>query len=417
MPEFLKLTPIKQALDILLSHLKVEVLSERVRTIDALGRVTAKPVYSSIPLPQFPRSTMDGYAVRASDTFGASEGLPAYLHVIGEIAMGSTPGFDIQSGEAGLIHTGGMLPDSCNAVVMLEYTQQVGVDTVEILRPVAVGENTIKVGEDVQEGEEVIHSGVFIRPPEVGGLAALGIVELEVTRKPVVGIISTGDELVPLDHELSPGQVRDINSYTLSTLMIQAGAIPKRYGIVPDQAEKLDSVAAGALNECDVVLITAGSSASARDLTAQVINQLGPPGVLVHGVAIKPGKPTILALCNHKVVIGLPGNPVSAFVVAGFFVVPVVESLLGLSNIAVYPRMHARLSTNLPSEAGREDWVAGRLYSDQSGYIVDPIFSKSNLIFSLVRANCLIRVPLDANGLPGNTIVEVQLLSFASLPK
>jgi molybdopterin molybdotransferase len=417
MPEFLKLTPIKQALETLLSNVEVSITYESVKTINALGRVTAKPIHSPIPLPQFPRSTVDGYAVRASDTFGASEGLPAYLHVVGEIHMGSSPSFDIHSGESGLIHTGGMLPNSCNAVVMIEYTQQVGEDMVEILRPAAVGENTIKVAEDVREGEEVIHGGVRIRPPEIGGLAALGLMELEVARKPLVGIISTGDEVVPPDHGLSPGQVRDINSYTLSALMVQAGGIPKCYGIIPDQAEQLYSVAARALNECDVVLITAGSSASARDLTAQVINRLGSPGVLVHGVAIKPGKPTILGVCNHKVVIGLPGNPVSAFVVAGFFVVPVVESLLGLSNVAVYPRLHARLSTNLPSEAGREDWVAGRLYSDQSGYMVDPIFSKSNLIFSLVRANCLIRVPLDANGLPGDTIVEVQLLSFTSLPK
>ncbi len=417
MPEFLKLTPIKQALEVLLSHVEVNIGSERVKTIDALGRVTAKPVISPIPLPQFPRSTMDGYAVRASDTFGASEGLPAYLHVKGEIHMGTTPGFDIQAGEAGLIHTGGMLPNSCNAVVMLEHTQKVGEDTVEILRPVAVGENTIKVGEDVQEGEEVIQRGERIHPPEMGGLAALGIVELEVVRKPVVGIISTGDEVVPPDHDLLPGQVRDVNSYTLSSLMELSGASPKRYGIIPDQADKLLSISARALNECDMVLIAAGSSASARDITAQVINQLGSPGLLVHGVAIKPGKPTILAVCSHKVVIGLPGNPVSAFVVAGFFAVPVVESLLGLSNVAVYPRIPARLSNNLPSEAGREDWVAGRLYSNQSGYVVDPIFSKSNLIFSLVRANCLIRVPLDANGLSADTIVEVQLLSFSSLPK
>jgi molybdopterin molybdotransferase len=417
MPEFLKLTPIKQALETLLSHVEVNIVSERIKTIDALGRVTAKPVQSPIPLPQFPRSTMDGYAVRANDTFGASEGLPAYLHVVGEVLMGSSPGFDINPGEAGVIHTGGMLPNSCNAVVMLEYTQPVGTDTVEILRPAAVGENTIKIGEDVKEGEEVIHRGVRIRPPEVGGLAALGVMELEVARRPVVGIISTGDEVVPPDHDLSPGQVRDINSYTLATLMIQAGAIPKRYGIIPDQPGELLSIATQALTECDVLLIAAGSSASARDLTARVINQLGTPGVLVHGVAIKPGKPTILAICNHKVVIGLPGNPVSALVVAGFFVVPVVESLLGLSNVATYARIHARLSTNLASEAGREDWIAGRLYMDQSGYVVDPIFSKSNLIFSLVRANCLIRVPLDANGLAADTIVEVQLLSFTSLPK
>ena len=250
--------------------------------------------------------------------------------MIGEVLMGNTPGFDINPGETGLIHTGGMLPESSNAVVMIEYTQAVGADTVEILRSVAVGENIIKVGEDVQTGEEVISSGVRIRPAEIGGLAALGIPELAVAKKPIIGIISSGDEVVPPEGKLLPGQVRDINSYSLSALLDQAGAIPKRYGIFPDQANILDEISKQALNECDVLVITAGSSASARDLDCRGDQPIRPPGVFVHGVNIKPGKPTILAICNHKVVIGLPGNPVSALVIAGLFVVPVVESLLGL---------------------------------------------------------------------------------------
>src|SRR4030042_4696330 len=303
MPEFLKLIPRQKALQILLSQMQVSVSRERIKTINTLGRVTVEAICSPIPMPQFPRSTVDGYAVRANDTFGASESLPAYLRVIGEIHMGSSPGFDINHGETGLIHTGGMLPDSCNAVVMLEYTQPVGADTGEILRSVAVSEKTLKVGEDVQTGEEVIKPGVRIRPAEIGGLAALGILEIEVDKKPMGGIISSGDEVVPPGGTILPGQVRDINSYSLSALIDQVGGIPRRYGIFPDQAAQLKSVAAQAMEECDMVIITAGSSASARDLTAKVINTLGSPGVLVHGVNIKPGKPTILAVCNHKVVI------------------------------------------------------------------------------------------------------------------
>jgi molybdopterin molybdotransferase len=411
MPEFLKLIPIQQALQILLSQAQVKIIPERINTLNALGRVTAESICSPLPLPPFPRSTVDGYAVRANDTFGASESLPAYLRVIGEIQMGSSPGFDINPGETGLIHTGGMLPESCNAVVMIEHTQPVSGDTVEILRSVAVGENIIKVGEDVQLGQEVIPSGMRIRPAEIGGLAALGILELKVARKPIFGIISSGDEVIPPDGILLPGQVRDINSYSLSALLDQTGAIPKRYGIFPDQADILEAICIRAMDECDVLVITAGSSASARDLTANVINKLGSPGVLVHGVNIKPGKPTILAICNHKVVIGLPGNPVSALVIAGLFVVPVVESLLGLSTVGMRPRLLARLSTNIPSQAGREDWVAARLYFDQEEYRVDPIFSKSNLIFSLVRANSMVRVPADATGLSASELVEVFLLT------
>jgi molybdopterin molybdotransferase len=419
MPEFLKLIPIQQALQLLLSRLEVSVTRERVHTIDSLGRVTAEAVYSPIPLPPFPRSTVDGYAVRAADTFGASESLPAYLRLVGEVNMGSSPDFDIQPGETGVIHTGGMLPDSCNAVVMMEYTQAVGQDMVEVLRAAAAGENIIKVGEDVQTGEEVIRAGVRVRSAEIGGLLAMGILELEVAKKPVVGIISTGDEVVPPEADLLPGQVRDINSFSLSALIEQAGAVPRRYGIFPDQIDRLETAAAMAMDECDAVLLTAGSSASARDLTARVINSLGSPGVLVHGVSIKPGKPTILAVCNHKVVIGLPGNPVSALVIAGTFVVPVIESLLGLADPGIHFRLQARLTTNVPSQAGREDWVAARMYSepseDLSGaaitYKVDPIFSKSNLIFSLVRANCMIHVPADATGLSAGDLVEVKLLS------
>jgi molybdopterin molybdotransferase len=410
MPEFLKLIPTQQALQILLSSLEIKVTSERVRTIDALGRVTAASIRSSIPLPTFPRSTVDGYALRAADTFGASESLPAYLRLIGEIHMGSAPGFDINQGEAGMIHTGGMLPDSSNAVVMLEYTQTIGTDTIEIYRPVAVGENIIKVGEDVEVGEEVIQAGVRIRPAEIGGMAAEGIVEVEVARKPIVGILSSGDEVVAPEENIMPGQVRDINSYSLSALLERSGAIPKRYGVFPDKYEQILNAAKHTLAECDTVVITAGSSASARDLTARVINQLGSPGVLVHGVGIKPGKPTILAVCEHKPVIGLPGNPVSALVIAGLFVVPVVESLLGLTKVGQHTKFQARLSTNVPSQAGREDWVAACLVSENAGYRVDPIFSKSNLIFSLVRANCMIRIPPDATGLSAGDMVEVYLL-------
>jgi len=411
MPEFLKLIPAQQALEILLSHVEVKENKERVKTIDSLGRVTAQTISSPIPLPPFPRSTVDGYAVRAADTFGASDSLPAYLNLIGEVNMGSAVDFDISQGEAAIIHTGGMLPGSCNAVVMVEYTQSVNENTVEIFRSVAPGENIIKVGEDVFVGEEVIKCGVRIRPAEIGGISALGILEIDVAKKPVVGLISSGDEVVPPENKLMPGQVRDINSYTLSALIDRTGGIARRYGIFPDDFQKIKIVAEQAFDECDMLVITAGSSASVRDITADVINTLGTPGVLVHGVSIKPGKPTILAVCDHKVVIGLPGNPVSALVIAGFYVVPVIELLLGLPGAGSYIRFQARVTTNVPSLAGREDWVAGHLSSDASGYIVEPIFSKSNLIFSLVRANCLIRVPADATGLSAGELVEIQLLN------
>ncbi len=243
---------------------------------------------------------MDGYAVRAADTFGASDSLPAYLRLVGEVPMGATTDLALQAGECALIHTGGMLPDQADAVVMVEHTQSARLGEVEIFHAAAVGENVIHKGEDVTQGEQVIGQGVRLRPQEIGGLMALGITQVRVFRRLRVGLISSGDEVIPPAQELLPGQVRDVNSYSLGALVEQNGAIPVQYGIVPDRAEALRATAKQALAECDLVLITAGSSASARDLTSQVISELGKPGVLVHGVSVRPGKPTILAVCDGK---------------------------------------------------------------------------------------------------------------------
>jgi molybdopterin molybdotransferase len=409
MAEFLKLIPPLDALDILLKDFSHTPQTEEIETASALGRVILSPVFAPYPLPSFPRSTVDGYAVRAADTFGASESLPGYLQVIGEVPMGAAPGLSIAPAQSAVIHTGGMLPEGANAVVMLEYTQTVRAQEVEILRAVSVGENVIQVGEDVIEGQEVIPAGRRLRPAEIGGLMALGITRITVSRRPRVGILSSGDEVVPPGVELAPGQVYDVNSFSLSALVEETGGVPWRYGIIPDQAHEMRRVAAKALQECDLVIITAGSSASARDLTAQVINEMGKPGVLVHGVNIKPGKPTILAVCDGKVMIGLPGNPVSALVIAYMFVVPVVERLMGLAHPPPRASVLARLSLNLPSQAGREDWVAVRLSRQPDGFLAEPVFGKSNLIFTLARADGMVRIPPPATGLSAGEVVEVIL--------
>jgi molybdopterin molybdotransferase len=243
----------------------------------------------------------------------------------------------------------------------------------------------------------------------------LGITRVQVACRPRIAILSTGDEVIPPDHEIGPGQVRDINSYTLSALVEKAGGEPVRHGIISDRAGDLLAAASRALGECDTLVITAGSSASVRDLTSQVINQLGPPGVLVHGIDVRPGKPTILAVCKEqqsgrlKPVIGLPGNPVSALVIAGLFVVPVVETQLGVKRPRPKPAVRARLTLNVASQAGREDWVPVRLRSEQHGYEAEPIFGKSNLIFTLARADGLLRIPPDATGLSAGELVEVVL--------
>ncbi|MBI5954010.1 MAG: molybdopterin molybdenumtransferase MoeA [Chloroflexi bacterium] len=413
MPEFLTLLPPDQARAELFSHLSAPTVdSELVEVVHALGRFTAADVVAPHPLPDFPRTTVDGYAVRAKDTFGASDTLPAYLNMIGEVPMGDTPSFELTAGQCALIHTGGMLSKGADAVVMIEYTQSVGTE-IEIFKSVADGENVIRIGEDVAQGQLVIPKGTQLRPAEIGGLMALGVTSVGVAKKPRVGLISTGDEVIEPSQTLRPGQVRDINSYTLSALIEKAGGESIRYGIFSDQFQVLKEAAAKALSECDVLIITAGSSASTRDMTAEVIRQLGEPGVLVHGINTRPGKPTILGVCDGKAVIGLPGNPVSALVNGYLFVVPVVEKLLG-----ALPRPRASvkavLTVNLPSQAGREDWQPVRLIENRKSEIANyeavPIFGKSNLIFTLASADGLVRIPPDATGLSAGEVVEVVLI-------
>jgi molybdopterin molybdotransferase len=414
MPEFLTLLPPDEARALLLDNLSTPApATETIDVISSLGRVTAEDILAPHPLPEFPRSTVDGFAVRARDTYGASDSLPTYLSLIGEVPMGDTPSFKIGAGQCAILHTGGMLPPGADAVVMMEYTQPAREHEMEIQRAVAEGENVIRVGEDVAAEAVILPRGRRVRPAEVGGLTALGILHLRVAKSPKVGLLSTGDEVIDPSQSPRPGQVRDINSYTLAALVQKAGGEPIRYGIFGDRFEVLKEAAQKALAECDVVVITAGSSASTRDMTAEVISQLGAPGVLVHGINTRPGKPTILGVCAGKAVIGLPGNPVSALVNGYLFVAPVIEKLLGAA-----PRpqatVRAQLTVNLASQAGREDWWPVRLIvkrqAENAGYEAEPIFGKSNLIFTLANADGLLRIPPDATGLSAGEMVDVVLL-------
>lgn len=416
MPEFLTLLPPDEARALLLSYLQPIADSEEVDLSSSLGRVLAEDIVASHPLPDFERSTVDGYALRARDTHGASDSLPAYLNLTGEVLMGDAPMFQIEAGQCALIHTGGMLPYGADAVVMLEYTQRTGPDEIEIFRAVAEGENLIHIGEDVVQGQTVQQNGRQIRPAEIGGLIALGITRVNVLRKVHVGLIATGDEVIDPRQEPRRGQVRDVNSYTLKALVEKAGGIAKLYGIVPDQFDGLKTRAANALSESDLLIVTAGSSASTRDMTADVIRSLGEPGVLVHGINTRPGKPTILGMCEGKAVIGLPGNPVSALVNGYLFVVPVIEHLSGMLP-KPKPSVLAQLVLNLPSQAGREDWWPVKLIRiERSGeqaegeFQAEPIFGKSNLIFTLASADGLLRIPSNATGLSVGEIVQVFLL-------
>lgn len=414
MSEFLALVNVAEARERLFEALATQDLPRELETVpteEALDRVLAEAVVAPEKLPPFRRSTVDGFAVRAADTFGASASLPAYLELVGEVPMGAAANFGLEKGQAAVVHTGGMLPAGADAVVMLEDTQHPAEDEIEVLRSVASAENVLQAGEDLEIGGQALEAGRRLRPQELGGLAALGITEVKVARRPRVALIATGDEIVEPSAALAPGQVRDVNTTTLSALVASLGGEPVARGIVPDDYDQLLATARDSLATCDAVVITAGSSVSARDRTAEVLDELGDPGVLVHGVSIKPGKPTILAVCDGKLAMGLPGNPVSALVVAGIFLAPAIRILSGQRGPALHAEQSARLAVNVASKSGREDFLPVRLEASEEGWIAQPVYGRSNLIFTLIRADGLVRIPPESTGLPEGSSVRVQLLN------
>ncbi len=409
MPELFTVLPPHEALQKLLTHLTPRVPIETIETARALNRVLAEAPAARSPLPAFPRSTMDGYAVRAADTFGATEALPAYLTVIGESPMGGAPTQSIDRGEALIIHTGGMLPQGADAVVMIERTQKTTTTEIEVMRAVAPGENVLQVGEDVKPGDPLFAIGHLLRPQDLGGLMALGLTQVTVAQRPRVGILATGDEVIDPHAEPRPGQVRDVNTYSIGSIVERAGGRAQPGGIIRDNFETLYQAARNLLDQADALVLSAGSSVSVRDMTSDVIEKLGQPGVLVHGVSIKPGKPTILAGCDGKPVFGLPGNPVSAMVVGDLFITPTLWQLQGCARPPLRQTIRARLTHNLASVPGRVDYIQVKLIERAGELWAEPVFGKSNLIYTLVKADGMLIIPIDANGIAAGEVADVRL--------
>ena len=383
---------------------------ETVAAPDALGRVLARDVRSPEDLPTFARSTMDGFSVRARDTFGASESLPALLEVVADIPTGTVSPVRLGVGEAAGAYTGGTLADGADAVVMVERTQPADERSIEVLRPVAPGENVIQPGEDVRAGEVVLKKGRRLRAQDVGGLMALGILDAPVLRRPRVGIISTGDEIVAPSETPSAGMVRDVNTYTIAARASQCGADALALGLLPDDFEAQLAAARDGLERADALIFSAGSSLSVRDMTARVFGELGEPGVLVHGISIKPGKPTIVGAARGKPLFGLPGNPVSALTVFDLLVAPALRALSGESEPPAEATVRAILSADIPSESGREDFVPVKLSLGADGAVeAAPVFGKSNLIFTLANADGTVAVPAESGGLYAGEVVGVRL--------
>ena len=381
---------------------------ESVPREDLLHRVPAAEVPAAHPLPGFARSTVDGYAVQAADTYGASDGLPAYLELAGTVRMGQAAEVAVPAHGAVAIPTGAVIPDGADAVVMVEYTAETMPGTIEVTRPVAPGGGVVGADDDVPIGGILVSAGRPLRAPDLGLLAAAGVRAVRVHARPRVAIISTGDEVVPPDTgELTAGQVRDATASALAGLIRDAGGDPVYAGIVPDDADALIAALRGALADSDLVVISAGSSVGARDETATAVAKLGV--IWCHGLAVKPGKPTILAECGDVPLIGLPGNPLSALVVFRLVGVPLVWQLAGCDRPPPEPRTRARLTRNVASQAGRLDVIQVRLVAGAGGLCAEPLHGPSALLSVLARADGCVLIPEPATGLDAGTEVDVEL--------
>jgi molybdopterin molybdotransferase len=370
----------------------------------ALGVVPARDVTADEQLPGWARATVDGYAVRAIDTYAAAETLPAFLEVTGAVTMGRAPEGEVGPGAAMAIPTGGLLPHGADAVVMVEHTTEPMPGHVELLRGVAPGEGVLHPGEEAMPGDVLAPAGRPLRAADLGLLASAGVTEVAAHGRPRVGIVSTGDEVVPPETAtLAPGQVRDACAPALAGLVREAGGEPVLRGIVPDDAAALERTLAEAIAHDDLVVVSAGSSVGARDLTATVVARLGE--IVCHGLAVKPGKPTLLADCGGVPLIGLPGNPRSALVVFRLVGVPLVRAVAGITAPPPAPTVRAELARDVPSAAGRLDVVQVALRDG----VATPRFGSSALLGPMVHADGWLRVPEPATGLPAGTVVDVEL--------
>lgn len=383
---------------------------EKLFVEDAFARVLAQDLVAQKDMPGFRRATMDGYAVRASSTFGASESSPAWLDIAGTILMGDVPDFAIEAGQAAKISTGGMLPKGADSVVMVEHAELIDELSVEIYKSVAPLQHVIDASEDFAKKERVLSKGTFIRPQEEGLAAGLGFSQIKVYKKPRVGIISTGDEIIPIKEEPLHGKIRDINSYSLSGFISEANAIPVRYGIIKDDPAALKNAVEKALEETDMVLISGGSSVGTRDFTIEVLSALPDTKILVHGMSVSPGKPTILAKVGNKPVWGLPGQVVSAMVVFKIVVNPFLTKLKGLGQKDRTIRVQAKLTRNLSSSQGRRDFVRVELIKEDNQLLAKPVLGKSGLIRTMIHADGLLEIGDHVEGLEKDTIVDIILL-------
>lgn len=395
----------EQAKSIILSAFSsLSVKRENLPLQQCTGRVLAEDIIAPEDIPGFTRSSVDGYAVFASDTFGCSETLPTLLWQAGSVEMGHAPCTALPRGQCIYVPTGGQLPEGSDAMVMIEHAEDYGDGTIGVLKPAAPGQYCVFRGDDIKAKQLVLHKGKLLQPHDIGTLAALGIEQVPVACLPLVGILSSGDELVPIGHTPAQGQIRDVNTHLLHAAVETAGCKAKDFGICPDdRTQMLDTVAQMA-NTCDILLLSGGTSVGKKDMAPTVIAGLG--SILFHGIAVKPGKPTLCGIIQGKPMFGLPGHPAAAYFVFREFVMPLLFTMQGRS--AALPIMlQARLLASIPSNHGREEFIAVRIEYENNAYTATPLYGKSGLIALLSSANGYIRVPRNLEGLHKGEFVPV----------
>ena len=386
--------------------------SERIPTVRARARVLAEDLYSSVDLPHFHRAAMDGYAVKAKDTFGASQSLPAYLKLAGVVEMGKEATQLLGAGEAIRISTGGMMPPESDAVVMVEYTDETDAGLVEIHRSVSPWQNVIQIGDDIKKRELVFQRGRRLRAHDLGALTGVGVSSVPVYMRPRIALISTGDEIVDADTDPMPGQVRNINQHSLAGLIEGCGAKLRDWGVIRDDKDQLIRAIGEALQWSDLVLLSGGSSMGAKDIALEAILSFPDSEFIFHGISVSPGKPTIFAKACGKPIMGLPGYPVSALVIFDLFAAPMLRKIGGeeVTGINQFEKtLRATLKTNVASQIGREDYVRVTLERDSERWLATPLPSKSGAIFTLVKADGMVRIDLNQDGLEQGEQVEVIL--------
>ncbi len=402
---FTSYTKLADALEMVLSRVK-QLEPEVVPFERALNRALAEDVISRVDLPPFDRAAVDGYAVRAADTFGATESKPVKLRVVGSVGVGSAARLEVGRGEAAKVATGAPMPRGADAVVMVEQTKTEG-EHVFIFAKLPPGKNVSAKGEDVRRGEVILEKGRLLRPQEVGMLAATGNVKVKVARRPKVAILATGEELRPPGARLREGEIIDANSYSLAAAVESCGGLPRRLGMVPDDARSLRRALRKA-SGYDMALISGGSSVGEQDLVPDVIAELGE--LLFHGVAIRPGGPTAFGVVGGKPFFGLPGFPVSALVAFDMLVRPALRRMQGLPADRGYPKVRARLARKVSSTLGRMGIVRVRVREQAGELVAEPIrVAGSGILSSMTRADGFLTVPEDVEGLKEGSLVEVEL--------